>query len=112
MKNTNSCNATLFYILMIFSIILIILIIYYFIINKKNNNIEKFDDFSPFNNNCAKEEDDFDKENLKKLRDEWEKPYNNNNFGYQNAEPLDLPPLVPINSYPILNFHSMESPLI
>jgi hypothetical protein len=112
MKNKeSSCNKTLFYFLILLTIILLCLVVYYYFINnKKIDYIEKFDDFSPFNNEKEKEKDECDKEDLKKLRDQWETPYNNNNFGYHNAEPMDLPPLTPVSSYPTFNFHHTYGP--
>jgi hypothetical protein len=115
MKNKEiSCNNTLFYFLFFVTLILLCLVVYYYFINNKKSNqiltIEKFDDFSPFNNEKEKEKDECDKEDLKKLRDEWELPYNNNNFGYHNAEPMELPPLTPVSSYPTFNFHHAYGP--
>ena len=112
MKNKeSSCNKTLFYFLILLTIILLCLVVYYYFINnKKIDDIENFDGFSPFNNENEKEKDDCDKEDLKKLRDQWESPYNNNNFGYHNAEPMELPPLTPVSSYPTFNFHHAYGP--
>lgn len=100
----NSCsNKNVYYVLVFLSIVLIALLAYYLFIV-----IEPFDDFSPYNNkqaNCAMK---YDKEDLAKVREEWEKPYNGNNFGYYNAEPMGLPPLTPIKAYPTFNFHPEE----
>ncbi len=107
----SSCNKTLFYFLILLTIFLLCLVVYYYFINnKKNNDIENFDGFSPFNNEKEKEKDECDKEDLKKLRNQWESPYNNNNFGYHNAEPMELPPLTPVSSYPTFNFHHAYGP--
>jgi len=116
-KNNSSCNESLFYFLAFLTIVLICLIIYYFYINKaseesSNNDKDKehFDGFSPFNNkqaNCDKEND---QEQLQKLVAQWETPYNSHNFGYENAGPMDLPPLNIIRSFPQFNFHSETGP--
>jgi len=107
----SSCNKTLFYFLILLTIILLCLVVYYYFINnKKKDDIENFDGFSPFNDEKEKDKDNCDKEDLKKLRDEWESPYNNNNFGYHNAEPMELPPLTPVSSYPTFNFHHTYGP--
>jgi len=112
MKNKeSSCNKTLFYFLILLTIILLCLVVYYYFINNtKFDNIENFDGFSPFNDEKEKEKDECDKKDLKILRDEWESPYNNNNFGYHNAEPMELPPLTPVSSYPTFNFHHAYGP--
>jgi hypothetical protein len=115
-KNNSSCNEALFYFLVFLTFLLICLIIYYFYINKtveeslNNEDNEHFDGFSPFNNkqaNCDKEND---QEQLQKLVAQWETPYNKNNMGYENAGPMDLPPLNKIQSYPTFNFAPSHGP--
>ena len=109
-SNKSSCNQSLFYFLIFLTFVLICLIIYYFYINKAVADKEHFDGFSPFNNkqaNCDKEND---QEQLQKLVAQWETPYNKNNMGYENAGPMDLPPLNPVKSFPSFNFHSETGP--
>jgi hypothetical protein len=115
MKSKSSCNESLFYFLVFLTIVLICLIIYYFYINKSieessNNDKEHFDGFSPFNNkqaNCDKEND---QEQLQKLVSQWETPYNSHNMGYENAGPMDLPPLNPVKSFPTFNMRPSYGP--
>jgi hypothetical protein len=110
-NNKSSCNESLFYFLVFLTFVLICLIIYYFYINKSVvEGKEHFDGFSPFNNkqaNCNKEND---QEQLQKLVAQWETPYNSHNMGYENAGPMDLPPLNPVRSYPTLNFRPSYGP--
>jgi hypothetical protein len=109
-SNKSSCNQSLFYFLVFLTFVLICLIIYYFYINKAVADKEHFDGFSPFNNkqaNCDKEND---QEQLQKLVAQWETPYNKNNMGYENAGPMDLPPLNKIQSYPTFNMSSSYGP--
>jgi hypothetical protein len=111
-SNKSSCNQSLFYFLIFLTFVLIGLIIYYFYINKsvESSSKEHFDGFSPFNNkqaNCDKEND---QEQLQKLVAQWETPYNGRTYGYENAGPMDLPPLNPLKSYPSFNFHSPTGP--
>ena len=49
-------------------------------------------------------------EQLQKLVAQWETPYNKNNMGYENAGPMDLPPLNKIQSYPTFNMSSSYGP--
>jgi hypothetical protein len=111
-SNKSSCNQSLFYFLIFLTFVLICLIIYYFYINKavESSSKEHFDGFSPFNNkqaNCDKEND---QEQLQKLVAQWEKPYNGRTYGYENAGPMDLPPLNPVKSFPTFSFHSQTGP--
>ncbi len=109
MKSKSSCNESLFYFLVFLTIVLICLIIYYFYINNDKDK-EHFDGFSPFNNkqaNCDKEND---QEQLQKLVAQWETPYNSHNMGYENAGPMDLPPLNPVKSFPTFNFRPSYGP--
>jgi len=113
-SNKSSCNQSLFYFLVFLTIVLICLIIYYFYINKavesSTNDKEHFDGFSPFNNkqaNCDKEND---QEQLQKLVAQWETPYNGRTYGYENAGPMDLPPLNPVKSFPTFNFRPSYGP--
>jgi hypothetical protein len=86
--------------------LLLLVTIYYTCHSKKNEN---FTNFSPY---YGKDEGDYDdkkfpsvyeKNNdyklLQKTLKEWEKPFNNNDEGYHNAESPAGPPLVPIYSY-------------
>jgi hypothetical protein len=113
-SNKSSCNQSLFYFLVFLTFVLIGLIIYYFYINKaaesSSKDKEHFDGFSPFNNkqaNCDKEND---QEQLQKLVAQWETPYNGRTYGYENAGPMDLPPLNPVKSFTSFNFHSPTGP--
>ena len=87
--------------------LLLLLIIYFTCHSKKKEN---FMDFSPYYG--GKDEGDYDdkkfpsvyeKNNDYKLLQntlkKWEKPFNNNDEGYHNAESPAGPPLVPIYSY-------------
>lgn len=103
MKKNSCSNKNIYYFLVLLTIVLLALLVNYFFLVK-----EPFDNYSSYNNkaaNCAKK---YDKEDLAKVTEEWEKPYNGHNFGYYNAEPSGLPPLVPIKAYPTFNFHPVE----
>jgi hypothetical protein len=98
--------------------IIIILFIFLIIIlyneyNKYKNQKENFGNFSPYLGNQFYPYSIFKKNDqrmLEKIRYKWEKPFNCYNEGYYNAEQPCGPPLVPIYSYPTLNFHRNEKP--
>ena len=69
---------------------------------KKNNISEGFDTFSPYKENMSYPfvyEKSLDQKSFNKTLEQWERPYNNNNEGYINAEPLGRPPFVPLTAY-------------
>jgi hypothetical protein len=86
----------------IISLIFIITILIVIIIMNYNNIIEKFDGFSPYQENNSYPwvyEKHLDQKAFRKTLNQWEKPFNCHNEGYINAEPKGLPPLVPIYSF-------------
>lgn len=119
MRNTN-----IYLFLLIFLLIILITFFYYkneimrsFVSPYYNEliEIENFGDFSPYlgnkyNLNTYAKFKKNDERMLEKDRYRWEKPFNCYNEGYYNAERPCGPPLVPIYSYPTLNFHRNEQP--
>jgi uncharacterized protein YxeA len=104
MKNTN-----IYLFLLIFLLLILITFFYH------KNQIENFGNFSPYlgnnyNLNTYAKFKRNDERMLEKERYRWEKPFNCYNEGYYNAENPCGPPLVPIYSYPTLNFHRNEQP--
>jgi hypothetical protein len=105
-------SEIIYSVLFIILTILLLVTIYYSCNNKK----ESFTNFSPYYGNIekvrGKDEGDYNdnkfpsvyqKDNdyklLQKTLEKWEKPFNNNDEGYRNAESPAGPPLVPIYSY-------------
>jgi hypothetical protein len=65
-------------------------------------NVESFMDFSPYQGNQSYPwvyQKHLDQKAFRKTLEHWEKPFNENDEGYWNAEPDGNPPLVPIYSY-------------
>jgi hypothetical protein len=90
-------------ILIIMVVLLLILLTVNYYKNRKSSNeiVEKFS-FAPYEGNQSypyvyqkTEDSKMLQETLKK----WEKPFNENNEGYLNAEPYGAPPLTPIYSF-------------
>jgi len=65
-------------------------------------NLESFTDFSPYQGNQSYPwvyQRHLDQKAFRKTLEHWEKPFNENDEGYWNAEPCGNPPLVNIYSY-------------
>ena len=108
-----SCRKNLLYYTIFIVIAVLCLSVLYYNLWKKRHGKESFDNFSPIPN-CMNqpliESAKKDKEQLKLLTREWERPYNNNDYGYENMEPSGLPPSNPIYSFPTLNLHPNYGP--
>jgi len=107
-------NTYIYLYLLIFLLIFLLILITFY--NHKNQ-IENFGDFSPYlgnkyNLNTYAKFKRNDERILEKERYKWEKPFNCYNEGYYNAERPCGPPLVPIYSYPTLNFHPNKQPKV
>ena len=103
-------------------LIVIIFLYYYFIVNNNQKNLKEEINEGFENNSQYKSDYDpqfspikllgskdliNDRNLLERKLLQWEYPFNGHNSGYTN---LGWPPLVPIYSYPTLNFHSPNGP--